>query len=56
VVQRVPLERRSTARIALSLLVTVIIPTVGLTAILCYLIVQFGDTFSDFMSHPFSWL
>ena len=50
----VPLERRSTARIGLSLLGTVVLPVALIMGTLVYLMWHVGDSFGDLLkSLPF---
>jgi hypothetical protein len=53
VVARVPLEQRSTTRLALGFVGMVIVPVAAVAAVICYCVLQLTNSLVDFMIHLF---
>jgi hypothetical protein len=53
-VAHVPLEQQSTTRLFLGFVGRIILPGAAVAGLICYCILQFGDSFGDLLSHlPF---
>jgi len=50
-VARVPLEQRSTTRLALGFIGTILLPGAAVLALVCYFIAQFTDSLVNLVSH-----
>jgi len=50
-VARVPLEQRSTARLAVGFIGTVVVPVAAAAALIGYCVLQFATSWVDFLTH-----